>query len=173
MENIKITTKICFRCGIEKPITDYYKHNQMKDGHLNKCKACTKKDSIKRHHEKSKDNEWVESERERAKEKYHRLNYLEKQKKIDACKPWKRSSKYKNLHRKFKIMKGCEIHHWNYNDEFIEDFFILTTKTHRNWHRFIKLDTDRLIFIGLHGEVLDTKEKHSLYINKHYPTNIN
>jgi hypothetical protein len=36
--------KICFKCNINKPLGDYYKHAQTKDGHLNKCKECTKKD---------------------------------------------------------------------------------------------------------------------------------
>jgi len=39
--------KKCFKCGIEKPLSDYYKHKQMKDGHLNKCIQCTKDDSNK------------------------------------------------------------------------------------------------------------------------------
>ena len=36
--------KVCMKCDISKPITDYYKHKDMKDGYLNKCKECTKLD---------------------------------------------------------------------------------------------------------------------------------
>jgi hypothetical protein len=35
-------TKICRECGKELPIDDFYKHSQMGDGHLNKCKECVK-----------------------------------------------------------------------------------------------------------------------------------
>lgn len=39
-------TKRCRKCLNELPLDAFYSHAQMKDGRLNKCKECTKKDTI-------------------------------------------------------------------------------------------------------------------------------
>lgn len=60
--------KSCIKCGRRQPLTEYYPHPKMGDGHLNKCKSCAKADADARWKEKMKDPMWADKENTR-----HRL----------------------------------------------------------------------------------------------------
>ncbi len=159
--------KICFKCSIEKPLDDFYKHPEMPDGHINKCKECNKKDCRENYAKKIEDDGWVEKENLRNKERRKRLNYTQKAKDIwNVGKPWRESRVYKSLRKKkySKLKNFYKLHHWNYNDEFLEDIFIMKSREHRLLHNYLTLDLEKRIFYLEDGTYLDTKEKHKEYI---------
>lgn len=43
--------KECFKCHKKKPLDSFYVHKQMADGHLNKCKVCTRADVKARYYD--------------------------------------------------------------------------------------------------------------------------
>jgi hypothetical protein len=147
--------KQCKECKDVKDEKDFY-------GSQGECKECTKK-RVKLRESILRDKpDWLEKERERHREKYKRLNYREKQIVWNEKRPHTKSYKYKNSNRNNKIPKGFEVHHWNYLDSFLEDFFILPINQHRKSHTFLNKINN--VFEGLNGELLDTREKHFNYL---------
>ena len=71
--------KICFKCNIQKPLLDFYKHPMMADGYLNKCKSCNKADST--NHRNANIEKVREYDRKRAKEP-HRIALQKEQTKM-------------------------------------------------------------------------------------------
>lgn len=63
--------KKCFKCGIVKPLSEFYKHKGTKDGHLNKCKECTKADASK--HFKDNRERYREYDKLRQRNDIHRI----------------------------------------------------------------------------------------------------
>lgn len=153
--------KKCFKCGIKKELSDFYVHPAMRDGHLNKCIECTKKDVAERELKLRADPAWCEKERLRSKEKYYRLNYRESQYLLNKKKLYKNAT-YKGLHKKLNLKKDEIAHHWNYN--YLSDIIVLKNKFHRFVHRYLILNSDSLTFYTIENTHLDTKEKHLNYI---------
>jgi hypothetical protein len=162
--------KECFKCGTVKPLTDFYKHSQMHDGYVNKCKECNKKDVKGNYLENIKKEGFIEKERKRGRQKYHRLYIGTGKAKPEDNKRW--AEKYPEkyiIYRKCKKMKkpfgDAEKHHWSYNEEHASDIIWLTKKHHNKAHRFIIYDQERKMYRRYDNNILlDTKETHEKFI---------
>jgi hypothetical protein len=107
-----MTTKKCFKCQKLKPLDEFYKHSQMADGYLNKCKLCTKKDVKRRYYDPEAIVKIVAYERERARDPARKAKALTYQKRRRARFPEKNIARgaVNNAIRKGRLQRlPCEV----------------------------------------------------------------
>lgn len=130
--------KKCFKCNKIKSLTFFYKHPQMPDGYVNKCKECNKKDvkenrSAKLSYYRSYDKIRGNRQTPEYREKWRKDNLAKYQAKVLMS----------NLLRSKKITKGsCEecgtiesVH--GHHDDYLKPFDVrwLCAAHHSQWHK--------------------------------------
>ena len=165
------TEKRCFKCGEVKILSAFYKHPQMLDGHVNKCKECNKKDVIENRerrdsyykaydrvrsslpHRKEAKREYSVEYRKQGRNLIHSKNYKEKYPKRDSAR-----TAVNNAVRDGRLTKlpcwtcGCtevEAHHPDYDSPL--DVIWLCTEHHKEVHREYDRSADQ--------EILETTVK--------------
>lgn len=133
--------KICIRCGEEKPITEYYQHKGMADGHLNVCKECVKA-RIRKYWADGRgrecDKRRQQTESRKAWQREHSALQRKKWKKKRSCRTrfWTKFKKGEIEKSPCKVCganKLVEAHHSDYNKPF--EVVWLCSRHHKEWHR--------------------------------------
>ena len=165
--------KKCFKCNQTKALSEFYAHKQMPDGHLNKCKDCTKLDVSTRDNILKKDPKYVESQRRIKRKCYHNIKHKSSkpttEKKANTMKKY--YEKYPEKAQARIIMRDLpkaingNWHHWSYNIKDCKDLIDIAIKDHMKAHRFLIYDQERMMYRRCDNlELLDTKKKHLEYI---------
>lgn len=140
--------KRCFKCGETKPLSDFYKHPMMADGHLNKCKECNKRDV--RENYSTNNDYYRQYDRDRLKDKNspRNLKKLEYSRRYDKENPQKTKAQYTlgNAIRDKRLSRGCNCeycgssanihgHHSSYSEDMWLTVTWLCGKCHVRLHK--------------------------------------
>lgn len=104
--------KKCFKCKKLLSLTAFYVHIQMRDGHLNKCILCTKKDVNRRYYDPKNRKKIIEYEKLREKNldrKVKKLIYQRNRRKKNKGKDRARAKVLRALNVGRLIKRPCEI----------------------------------------------------------------
>ena len=150
-------TKKCIKCGVIKPLDQFYKHPKMKSGYKNSCIACNKL-YIKEYYKRD-DPERSEKLR------LYGLNRIGINKADKAYKfLFPEKCLAQNAAGNLPKEKGKHKHHWNYRQEYWKDIIYLTPSEHKLAHYYMYYDQERMMYRRLDGTLIDSKEKHIEYI---------
>ena len=152
--------KNCFKCGQSKPLSEFYKHKAMGDGHLNKCKLCTKSDANKHRSENLEKvraydrNRPNKEERIRKQSEYHKTKVGSDVKKLSSKNyrdrfPQKYSAKNAvsnairdgRLHRPSKCNQcGVECKPQGHHDDYSKPLSVrwLCIRCHNDFHKMVR-----------------------------------
>lgn len=149
---------ICKTCNIEKDKSLFFKsRNNKNTGIESSCKKCRTESILKR-------KEIRFSNSPEAKERF-RVSVLNGAKKYSKKYPEK--SKAKDAARKIRNQNPLiDLHHWSYNEEHYLDVIEMNKYEHIGFHKFIKYDKEKKMYLTHDYTLLDTKEKHLEYFNK-------
>lgn len=134
--------KTCFKCNQELDISEFYAHPMMADGHLGKCKECTKKDVAENYRNRKPQYAAYEKQRfQRPDRKEASIEY-QRTRRIRSPDKYKANSAVGNAVRDGRLIKKpCEVcgteekveaHHEDYSKPL--DVMWLCFKHHRERH---------------------------------------
>lgn len=113
------SVKLCFKCGEEKPLDEFYKHPMMGDGHLGKCKRCARLDV--RQNRAARREQYLEYDRERSK-RPERIAAITASSNRDPLKMWARRATHLAIKKGLLVRQPCEVCNAEPADAHHEDY---------------------------------------------------
>ena len=149
--------KVCRECKTEKPLSDFYKHPRMADGHLNKCAECVKS-RVTKHREANL--EKIQAYDKMRSKQPHRLQAIKDYAKTEAGKLTKKKA-MSAYHARYPMKRAAHVITRNYvrdgklipesscsicnstekiegpHDDYTKPLDVrwLCEKCHKQWHR--------------------------------------